>query len=325
METKGVRPVVYIHRVQFCIYAYYMDEENERLLASFADVRNHGNDPEPVPEERMVEHLRGAQAILSLNGSCVREVTGAAVEQAGSVRVAGVSHWWGQAHDDAARAWRAAGVEVVDASYPCNQAVAEWAVGAAIAGLRKFDVFDRELKQGVKWPSWRGVAGQLNGSTVGLVALGRVGRWMLRYLAPFDVRILVYDPYLGDAEAKKLGVELVSLDNLLSTADVISLHAPVTDETRGMIGAREFALIRDGALLVNSARAALLDGQAFRAEMQKKRFRAYLDVYEPEPPPEDDVLRGLDNVVMTPHVAGTTDRMFLRCGRAAIEAIREAL
>ncbi|MGD2175392.1 MAG: NAD(P)-dependent oxidoreductase, partial [Candidatus Brocadiaceae bacterium] len=115
---------------------------------------------------------------------------------------------------------------------------------------------------------------------------------------------------------------LVGLDELLQAADAVSLHAPVTDETKRMMGAHEFSLMRDGALFVNCARAALVDGDALREELSSGRIRAYLDVYEPEPPPLDDVLRELDNVVMTPHVAGTTDLMFLRCGRRAIEALR---
>ena len=92
-----------------------------------------------------------------------------------------------------------------------------------------------------------------------------------------------------------------------------------------MIGRRELSLIQDGALLVNSARAHLLDNDAFREEMQAGRFRAYLDVFDPEPVPADDVLKTLDNVVMTPHIAGTTDLMFARCGLFAIQALRDAL
>ena len=137
--------------------------------------------------------------------------------------------------------------------------------------------------------------------------------------------MLAFDPYFDSAEAAALGIVLTDLDTLLTTAEVLSLHAPVTPETKGMIGARELALIRDGALFVNSARAALLDNDAFRAELKTGRFRAYLDVFEPEPPPEEDLLRQLDNVVLTAHVAGSTERMFLRCGRMAIEALKRYL
>ena len=315
------KPRVYIHRLLWCPYDRYMDQENEELLASFADVVNHGNLPDPLPPEELAEALTGVQGILSLNGSCAGEITPEVLENAGTVEVASISHYWDQYHD-IVPGWEEAGVEVLDASDPCSEAVAEWALGAMIAGLRKFDVFDRQMKAGEKWPDYR-AAGQLNGSTVGLIGVGRVGRILAEYLQSFDVDVLACDPYMPEDEAEDLEIELADLDTVLTEADVVSLHARVTAETRGMIGARELALIKDGALFVNCARAALVEGKAFREELAKKRFRAYLDVFEPEPPPADDVLRTLDNVVMTPHVAGTTPLMFLRCGREAIEALRE--
>jgi phosphoglycerate dehydrogenase-like enzyme len=315
------RPRVYIHRVLWCPYDLYMNAENEALLASFAEVVNDGRLSEGLRPERMAARLEGAHAILSLNGSCAGEITADALNRTGTVEVAAVSHWWGQ-HNDVCPQWEAAGVEVIDASDACNEAVAEWTIGAAIAGLRRFDQYDRQMKSGVQWPSWA-AADQLNGSTFGIVGLGRVGKWVALYLGPFDVRILCYDPHLAPDEAARHGVELTDLDTVLSQSDVVSLHAPVTAQTQGMIGARELSLIKDGAVFINSARAALLDNAAFRAELSKKRFRAYLDVFEPEPPQDGDVLRNLDNVVMTPHVAGTTSKMFLRCGRMAIEALQD--
>jgi len=317
------RPRVYIHRVEHCTSEMYMDAANEALLASFADVTDHGTRAEPMPHEAMVEALQGATAILSLNGSCAEEITTDVLREVGTVRVAAISHWWHVCHDRAGAMWRDAGVHVIDASDACNEAVAEWTLGAAIAGLRPFDLFDRQMKAGVIWPERHGVAGQLIGSTFGIVGLGRVGRLVAKFLRPFGTRVIAFDAFTSQADAADLGVELVDLDTLLKTADVISLHLAVTPETRGIIGARELALIKDGALVVNSARAALLDNDAFRAELAKKRFRAYLDVFDPEPPPPDDILRSLDNVVLTPHVAGHTDQMFLNCGRKAIEALRD--
>ncbi len=314
-------PHIYIHRLQGCPYDWYMDEQNEALLASFADVTNDGREPKPVPADEMTGRLQGVTGILSLNGSGARDVTKEAVQAAGTVKVAVISHWWHGSHNDASEAWQAAGVEVIDESDACNEAVAEWTIGAAIAGLFQFAHFDREMKSGVEWPD-KSVARQLNGSTFGLVSLGRVGRIVAEYLRPFDVRVIAYDPYVDADDAQQLGVELVDLETLLHTADVVSLHAPVLPETTAMLGAKELGLIRDGALLINSARAALLDGDAFRAEMAKKRFTAYLDVYDPEPPPVDEPLRSLDNVVMTPHIAGSTPMMFLRCGRRAIERLQ---
>ena len=317
------RPHVYIHRVQGCPYGLYMNAENEALLASFADVTNHGDGAEPVPPHEMVKHLDGVTGILSLNGSGAPEITAEVLREVGTVQVAALAHWWHGSHNRACEMWEAAGVKVIDASDGCNEAVAEWTVGAAIAGLRRFEHYDRAMKAGVLWPERRGVAGQLTGSTFGIVGLGRVGRLVARMLRPVTCRVLAFDAFATPDDAAALGVELVGLETLLRTADVVSLHLAVTPETRGILGARELALIRDGALVVNSARAALLDNEAFRAELASGRLRAYLDVYEPEPPPLDDVLRGLDNVVLTPHCAGNTDAMFLDCGRRAIEALRD--
>jgi len=314
------RPLVYIHRLYGLGYDEYMAPENEALLASFAEVVNDGRAEEPIPPDVMAERLRGVSGILSMNGSGAPDITTEALQAAGSVRLAVIAHWWHVLHDNAATAWRGAGVEVIDESDGCNEAVAEWTIGAAIAGLRRFETYDRQMKSGVEWPSWRS-AGQLNGSTVGLISLGRVGRIVAKCLSVFDCRVIAYDPYADPSAATELGVELVDLDTLLRTADVVSLHTPVLPETTGMLGAREFALIRDGAVFVNSARAAIYDGDAFRAELAKGRFTAYLDVFLPEPPPLDDPLRSLPNVVMTPHVAGATPLMYVRCGRKAVERL----
>ncbi len=318
------RPRIYIHRLHGLGYDEYMDAENEALLASFADVVNDGRAPEPAPADVVAERLQGVSGILSMNGSGACDVTTEALQAAGTVRVAVVAHWWHGQHDQAGGMWRAAGVEVIDDSDGCNEAVAEWSIGAAIAGLRRFETYDREMKSGVEWPTWRR-AGQLNGSTVGLISFGRVARIVARYLQAFDCRVLVHDPYADPAVVRALGGELVDLDTLLSVSDVVSLHTPVLPETTGMLGAREFALIKDGAVFVNSARAAIYDGAAFRAELAKGRFTAYLDVFLPEPPPLDDPLRSLPNVVMTPHVAGATPLMYLRCARRAIETVRSYL
>jgi len=317
------RPHIYIHRVQGCTYEQYLDEANEALLASFADVTNNGNGTEPVSHEEMVESLQGVTGILSLNGSGAPEITTDVLNEVGTVQVAVIAHWWHGSHNEAMPMWEAAGVKVIDESDGCNEAVAEWTLGAAIAGLRRFEHYDRQLKASELWPERRGVAKQLIGSTVGLVGLGRVGRLVAEYLRPFRARVIGYDPFVTEAQAREMGVELVDLLALLEAADVVSLHMAVTPETTGMIGGEELALIKDGAVFVNSARAALLDGDAFRAELAKQRFTAYLDVFAPEPPPLDDILRTLDNVVLTPHVAGSTDLMFLDCGRRAIEALRE--
>ncbi|MBU7004321.1 MAG: hypothetical protein HXS50_02045 [Theionarchaea archaeon] len=301
-----------------------MTQGNEELLAGFADIGNHGPREEPVPREEMMDLLNGADAILSLNGNGAEDITEQMLKEAGTVRVAVISHYYHGCHDRARVAWQKAGVEVIDASDGNNRAVAEWTLGAAITGMYRFAEYDRALKGGELWPSAR-LADQVQGKVLGLVGLGRVGRLVAGFFRLFEVEIIGYDAYVPEEDIRSMGIRPVGLMELMEGSDIISFHLPVTEETKGIIGRRELEAIRDGALVINSARAAILDGNAFRDELQKGRFRAVLDVYEPEPPPLDDIIRTLDNVVMTPHVAGNTRQMRADCGRLAVEALREYL
>jgi len=311
------KPRVYIHRIGSS-YGEYMTPRNEELLGSFAEVRSHGPVGGMVPPGDVLDFLEGASAILSLNGNGAEDITGEILEEVGSVRIAVISHYYHGNHDRARATWEGAGVEVVDVSDGNNRAVAEWTLGAAITGMYRFAEYDRALKGGEMWPPAR-LADQVQGKVIGLVGLGRVGRIVARYFQLFEVEILGYDAYLSGERIRAMDIEPVGLKELMEKSDIISFHLPVTDETRGLIGKGELGGIKDGALVINSARAAILDGEAFREELKTGRFRAILDVYEPEPPPLDDVLRTLDNVVMTPHVAGNTRQMRADCGRIAIE------
>jgi phosphoglycerate dehydrogenase-like enzyme len=158
---------------------------------------------------------------------------------------------------------------------------------------------------------------------VGLVGLGRIGWYVAHYFREMGAEVVAYDKYCTEEKAAEIGVRLVSLDELLKTADVVSLHLPVTDETRGMLGAKEFALIKDGAVFVNSARAALYDEEALVAELKKGRFTAYLDVFSREPLAMNHPFRSMGNVIITPHIAGSNATMFQMCGREAVETLRD--
>jgi len=317
------KPHVYVQRVGEW-YPLYMHAENEARLREFATVTSAGDRAEPLSPDELIRDLRGADGILSLNGIGAAEITTAVLDAVGTVQVAVIAHWFHGGHVPATAMWRAAGVEVIDASDAVTDAVAEWVVGAAIMGVRRLVEFDRALKAGSPWAEpGRRDAGRLAESVVGLVGVGRVGRVVARHLRGFGATVVGYDAYLPEEEAQSLGVRLASLEEVLRTADVVSLHLPVTDETRGLLGARELGWIRDGAVFVNSARAAVLDNDAFVAELRKGRFRAFLDVFPEEPLPLDDPLRALDNVFITPHIAGDTARMFRRCSRIAIERLRD--
>ncbi|MBO0804421.1 MAG: hydroxyacid dehydrogenase, partial [Nocardiopsaceae bacterium] len=143
-----------------------------------------------------------------------------------------------------------------------------------------------------------------NGITVGVVGASRVGRRVLRLLENLSVTALVADPYLPDPDAAALGAARVGLDELMARSDVVTLHAPALPSTRHLIGAARLAAMKDGAVLVNTARGALVDTGALVAEARGGRISAILDVTDPEPPPPDSPLWELPNVTLTPHIAG---------------------
>lgn len=150
--------------------------------------------------------------------------------------------------------------------------------------------------------------------TVGLLGASRIGRTVARLLQPFQLDVLVHDPYLGAGEASALGVKPVPLDVLMSSSDVVSVHVPVTPETTGMIGAKELAMLRDGGTVINTARGEILDQAALEEELVSGRINAILDVAVPDVLPSGHPFYDLPNVFLTPHIAGSMGTELLRMG-----------
>jgi D-3-phosphoglycerate dehydrogenase / 2-oxoglutarate reductase len=190
------------------------------------------------------------------------------------------------------------------------QAVAEYVMGAVLAfargiaagsagiadGLWRLDLYTSEL-----------VGPEFAGRTCGLVGFGGVGRAFAPIARGFGMRLLVHDPYVDPAEMHALGAEMAPLDDVLRQSDVVVLAARLTEETKGMIGARELSLLRPEAIFVNPARAELVDGDALRDTLARRAFAgAIIDVFSPEPPLAGDPLLGMDNVLLTPHIAGAS-------------------
>jgi phosphoglycerate dehydrogenase-like enzyme len=202
----------------------------------------------------------------------------------------------------------ARGVSVTQAGDAMAYAVGEQALALTLALLHGLHRFDHALRTGVDWSVAKAAPPrrELRGATVGVVGASRTGRAYLGLVRALGARVLVVDPHLSDADAATLGVERVGLDDLLARSLVVSLHAPVLPETVGMIGARELALLPDGALLVNTARSALVDEAALLAVLRTGRIDAALDVFDAEPLPVDHPFRRLPNVLLTPHEAAGT-------------------
>ena len=217
------------------------------------------------------------------------------------------------------------GICVFTATVEIGYNVAETAVGMMIMSAKRLMDHALHVRHTGGWRS-PGIPvdeQHLFGATVGIVGASDVGRQVMRLLRPFDVRLLIFDPYLNAAAAHALDAEQVPLEELFARADIVSLHAPSIPETRHMVGAAQLRLLRDGALLVNTARGSLIDQEALIREAGNGRIRVALDVTTPEPLPADSPLRAMANVIITPHLAGQGRYGHTRIGAATLEALED--
>lgn len=182
----------------------------------------------------------------------------------------------------------------------------------------------------VKARAWGGVAGgppsRLSQQVLGVVGLGNIGRAVVQKAKAFGVTILAHDPYLSAETAAALGVTLVTLDDLLRRSDYITLHCPLTAETRHLIGAAQLALMKPTAYLLNLSRGPVVDQPALAEALRAGRIRgAALDVLEQEPPSPDDPILGLDNVIFTPHTSSWSAESFVQLRRQTMQNVVDAL
>lgn len=214
---------------------------------------------------------------------------------------------------------------VVSANAAIALNVAEHAVGALIAMSRRWFDHARNIREKGLWqdPAIPRSSQHLRGATIGIISASTVGREVIRLLQPFDVTILVYDPYLSDWNAGRLGVRRAELDEVFRRADMVSVHAPKIPETFHLIGREQLRLLRDGAVFVNTARGSVLDHEALLEEARTGRILVQLDVTDPEPLPPDHPLRGLANVVITPHTSGAGTYGYQRIGETAVRALED--
>jgi phosphoglycerate dehydrogenase-like enzyme len=206
-------------------------------------------------------------------------------------------------------------------SDPMARAVAEFALTMSLVLLRHVHSYDRQLQGSRDYAASRTpeYGAGIHAVRHGLVGLSRVGLWHARMLQGLGCEdVVAFDPYFPAEEAAALGVRLAGLDEVMAS-DVVALHAPVTPETQRMIGARELALMPDGAILINTARAAIVDGEALEQELVAGRIRAGLDVFDEEPLPAGSPLYGLPNVLLAPHVAGATTHARLQQGDTVVD------
>jgi phosphoglycerate dehydrogenase-like enzyme len=217
--------------------------------------------------------------------------------------------------------WRR-GIRVVSAWEANAVPVAQYTLAAILFSLKWGWRFAAAMRVATPMPDKEGIPGGLE-SSVGLVSLGAVGRLVAQHLRLHDLHLLAYDPLVDPGLARRLGVELVSLERLFAVCDVVSVHTPLLPATRGMITGGHLASMKPGATLVNTSRGAVLrEAELVEVLHRRPDLQAVLDVTDPEPAAPDSPLRSLPNVILTPHVAGSIGAERRRLGALVVRELR---
>lgn len=289
--------VLYLNRATPDLYEIMRQEAPPGLRLLFLDSGRPDETREKLPE---------ADAILIADSPLSAEM----IQQASKLKL--VQHQGVGYEKIDVRALAKAGVPLALCPAGTDEGVGEHTVLLMLAVLKRLITAHNAMING-KWPRWelRTSTWDLYGKTVGLIGFGRTGRAAAKRLKGFGVRLIANDPYitLSERERSEFGVALVSKEALLREADIVSLHVPLTDETRHLIGRPELEQMKPSAVLINVSRGGVIDQDAVHEALKTRRILgAGLDVYSPEPLPPGHPLTTLDNVVLTPHVAaGTLD------------------
>lgn len=296
---------------------------DEAAIASVLKGRDVLYDPKLVDEPaRLHAALKDARAVVVRNRTQVR---GPLLDAAPRLCVVGRL---GVGLDNIDMdACQARGVEVYPATGANDVAVAEYVIAAAMILVRRAYAASAEVAAG-KWPRNALIGGEVHGRTLGLVGYGAIARLTAARARALGMQIVAYDPYLPADDAHWRGVRNLPLHRLLAEADIVSLHTPLTTETRRMIGATAIAEMKTTAILINAARGGVVDEAALAAALRDGRIAgAALDVFEEEPlgAAAGEKFAGLRNVILTPHIAGVTEESNVRVSRVTLENVAAAL
>jgi phosphoglycerate dehydrogenase-like enzyme len=300
-------------------YPRMFSQEAWDSLASFAEVIHHP-DQEPADKENLIKLLKDADAVITSWGVAQLDED----VLAAAPKLKAMAHMGSSVKRFVSEAFWDRNMHLTSAGITLAKTVAETALGMMLVGMKRIWPLGQHVRDGgwrdsPVWDKW--ISRELFRKKVGIIGASNVGRHVIKLLEPYEVTVLLYDPFISEKEARDLGAVKMELDDMLVEADVISLHAPSNAATYQMLNAERLALMKDNALIVNTARGTLIDEQALIEELQKGRFFVFLDVTDPEPPAKDSPLRTLDNVVVTPHIAGCIENCN-QMGELAVEELR---
>jgi len=271
-------------------------------------------------EEDLIDKAHGCSAILAVNNP---PVTGEVIKTLDKCRIIARAGSGVDSIDISAA--RENGVLVTNVESYCEAEVSDHAMALILACLRKVIELSNEVKNEA-WDRKRiKPAHRLNELTLGLVGLGKISRLVAKKAEPFGFRLIGFDPYVSETEFSKSAVKEASREKLLESSDVISIHAPLTNETKYMFGSQEFRKMKDSAYIVNTSRGKIIDEAALIDALENDLLAgAGLDVLEKEPP-ERSSLFDLDNVIITPHVAWYSEESERECRQKAAREIGRVL
>ena len=265
--------------------------------------------------EEVVQATREADGVLNR----VAPITASVVEQMKRCRVI-ARYGIGVDNVDVQAATRR-GIVVANVPGYCVEEVTDHTLALMLAAWRKVVSHDKAVRLGAWDISFRDPVYRLRGRTLALLGLGAIARRLVEKLTGFGFRTIAHDPYVTPEAAAKLGVHLVDLETLFREADLLSLHAPATPETRHVVNAEHLALMKPTAVLLNTSRGPLIDEAALAEALKAKRLAAAaLDVYEKEPPDTGSELFHLDNVILTDHAAWYSEDSLAELQRRTAEA-----
>lgn len=283
------------------------NESQLKQIAQFGDlVLNESDDN--LTKERMGQLIKGADIVVT--SWAVGALTADILEQAPNLKI--VLHAAGSVKPIVTDALYDRGVRVVSCNDSLAKGVAETALGLTISSLKDMWRIVQLSKAG-GWGEYHRVK-EMYGIKIGVIGAGRAGTYYIKLLQNFDVEVLVYDPFQAAEGLAALGARKVELPELFAASDLISIHAPSLPETERMLNEHAFSLMKDDCIIINTARGAVIDEEAFIKELAKGRFFACLDVTEPEPPALDHPFRSLPNVILTSHIAGAVNNGLYRIG-----------
>ncbi len=312
--TNNRRPVVSIvHGRQLTEELY--DEGMLERIRQIAELRINESAERPSVEQ-VANLLEDADVAVTSWGCPTLDQT--ALRSADALRL--VVHAAGSVKPIVSDTLFERGIQVTSGAAVIGKGVAETTLGIMITASKDILGLNQATSKGA-WSEARHTCQDFYDITIGIVGCGQVGRHLISLLQSFEVDVLVYDPYLSDEEAIQMGVRSVSLNELVRRSDIVSLHAPSIPETRHIINHETLGLMRDGAILINTARGSLINEDDLVREVASGRIRAWLDVTDPEPPAADHPFRKLPGVVLTPHIAGTVTNGRRRIGRYVLAEI----